>query len=204
MRDDQRRTKGFGFVCFKSCSDAVRALCENQSEQGGLYVVEALKKEQRDQVKNRQSLSWKKSLQYLGLHVTGFLLTPSSLEDLTNYFRQFGEVRTVKLTQTGAALVSFSDRESAKKAKDHSNGSNFEGHILHVSFYEPKEIRNLQKQTELDKRAMEQKRQKEFLQTPLSGIDSSIYSIVNALGSVMGIQNNKSYQNGGRQDYRYQ
>ena len=72
MRDDQSRSKGFGFVCFKECADASRALSENSSEQGGLYVVEALKKEQRDLIKIRQSLSWKKSLQYLGLHVIGF------------------------------------------------------------------------------------------------------------------------------------
>jgi len=49
----------------------------------------------------------------------------------------------VKMTQTGAALVSFSDREAARRARDSSNGAFLNGYPLEVSFFEPKELRVL-------------------------------------------------------------
>lgn len=43
MRDENMKSKGFGFVCFKEASCAIKALSENSED--GLYVREALTKE---------------------------------------------------------------------------------------------------------------------------------------------------------------
>jgi len=45
MRDENNRSRGFGFVSFKDPFDAQKALAEN--DQDGLYVAQAKTKEQR-------------------------------------------------------------------------------------------------------------------------------------------------------------
>lgn len=58
-------------------------------------------------------------MQYLSLHVRGFNMNRSDfMQQLNDYFSQFGEVKNVKITQSGAALVSFNDRDCARKAKE--------------------------------------------------------------------------------------
>jgi len=53
MRDENQKSKGFGFVCFKNSADAKRALDDFQLDSAAatdppsLYVREALTKEQR-------------------------------------------------------------------------------------------------------------------------------------------------------------
>jgi RNA recognition motif-containing protein len=47
MRDENQKSRGFGFVAFKESSQAQLALSENSQQEGGLYVREALSKEQR-------------------------------------------------------------------------------------------------------------------------------------------------------------
>jgi hypothetical protein len=90
MRDENLKSKGFGFVCFKEASCAFKALAENTGQPGGLYVKQALSKEQRQNEISRNTLSFKKSMQYLSLHVRGFSKSENSLEDLRVYFSSFG------------------------------------------------------------------------------------------------------------------
>ncbi len=92
---------------------------------------------------SRQTLNFKKSMQFLSLHVKGFSAAHTSDDDIAAFFRAFGDVRNVKMTQTGAALVSFSDREAARRARDSSNGAFLNGYPLEVSLFEPKELRVL-------------------------------------------------------------
>lgn len=99
---------------------ALKALAENIP--GGLYVCEAQTKEQRQLDQERKTLSFKKSMQYLSLHVKGYPFLTMNEGDLATFFKAFGEVRSVKVTPTGAALVSFNDRDSAKRAKDQAHG----------------------------------------------------------------------------------
>lgn len=82
-------------------------------------------------------------MQFLSLHVRGFNAQTTSAEDLTQYFRAFGEVKNLKITPSGAALVSFSDRDVARYVKDQTNGALFDGKMLEVSYFEPREVRML-------------------------------------------------------------
>lgn len=83
-----------------------------------------MSKEQRQQELNRRTLSFKKSLQYLSLHVKGFRLGTTAQEVIDFFLGQSGqEVKGVKITNTGAALVSFADREAARVAKERINGA---------------------------------------------------------------------------------
>lgn len=66
----------------------------------------------------KKTINFKKSMQFLSLHVKGFNSINTTAEDISTYFKAFGEVKNVKVTPTGAALVSFNDRETAMKARD--------------------------------------------------------------------------------------
>jgi RNA recognition motif-containing protein len=176
-------------------------------------VREALNKDQRQFELTRKALSYKKSMQHLSLHVCGFNLTPTSADDLTLYFRAFGDVKSVKVTPTGAALVSFGDRETARRAKEMSHGADFDGKLLSVDFFEPREVREIQKLEENDKKACDFKRQRDFLGVgPLGAIDTNISGILNALGALLGFGANQNsnqgtfnnYNNGGMGQQRQQ
>jgi hypothetical protein len=54
-------------------------------------VREALSKEQRQQELNRRTLSFKKSLQYLSLHVKGFRLGTTTQEVIDFFLGQSGQ-----------------------------------------------------------------------------------------------------------------
>jgi RNA recognition motif-containing protein len=185
MRDEANQSKGFGFVCFKDALSARSALQENQETPRGLYVREALSKEQRQAEVERKTLSFKKSMQYMSLHVKGFNPQATRLEDLQEYFGQYGQIKSMKITHTGAALISFTERESARVAKESCNGTYFNGSHLNVSYFEPRELRSLHKLEELDKQASETKKQRDLLQAPL---DTSMTSIITAIGAILSMQ----------------
>ena len=56
---------------------------------------------------SRQTLNFKKSMQFLSLHVKVFSAAHTSDDVIAASFRAFGDLRNVKMTQTGAALASF-------------------------------------------------------------------------------------------------
>lgn len=186
MRDENGNSKGFGFVCFKEHEAAKAALAENSEIPGGLYVREALSKEQRQSEIERRNISFKKSMQFLSLHVRGFDAATTSIEDMRQYFAQFGEVRSTKVTNTGAILISFSDRESARNALEQTNGSSFNGTNLTVAYFEPREMRTIHKQEQLDKKASEDKRNRDLFATP---IDANITSILTTVAALLSINN---------------
>lgn len=121
MKDENQKSKGFGFVCFKDPIHALKAL-DDYKDESGLYVREALSREQRQIELNKRTLSFKKSMQYLSLHVKGFKVSETIAEDLKIFFSPYGEIKNVKVTNSGSALVSFLDRDAARKAKESSNG----------------------------------------------------------------------------------
>lgn len=75
----------------------------------------------------------------------GFAPFSHTAEDLKVYFSNFGvDVRNIKLTPHGnAALVSFTDRDAAKKLKEAAQGAILDGRPLEISYFEPKEVRML-------------------------------------------------------------
>lgn len=91
-------------------------------------------------------------MQFLSLHIKGFPIG-TSVEDIRDYFHtQTGiEVKAVKITSSNAVLVSFNERDSARLAKERTNGALFCGRELEVFYFEPREIRQLQKLKMLDK-----------------------------------------------------
>ena len=121
MKDEEGKSRGFGFVCFEKWQDAKKALdyFKKLSDEipGSLYVCEAKSKEQRQNELAKKTYQWKKSMMYLNLIVKN--LDPSTTEqEVRDFFSQFGSINNVRLNQeTGLAFVSFHDRESARAAK---------------------------------------------------------------------------------------
>jgi polyadenylate-binding protein len=187
MRDENQQSKGFGFVCFKDPADARRALQDFEEAKqanpvGCLYVKEALSKEQRQTELSKKTLSFKKSMQYLSLHVRGFPqgITPDEVRgffyNLTGY-----EPRGIKVCPT-SVLVSFNDRETAKSVKDRTNGALFNNlSELEAFYFEPKELREINRLQEHDKRAQEEKKSRSLLSSPLNSIDPSVVTLLTCL-----------------------
>jgi RNA recognition motif-containing protein len=82
-------------------------------------------------------------MQFLSLYVKGFNPAATQLDDIKTFYSNFGEVINLKYTMSGACLVSFSDRESARNAKETTNGTFINGRTLEVTYFEPREIREL-------------------------------------------------------------
>lgn len=59
------------------------------------------------------------------------------------------------MTETAMAFVSFTDRESARAAKQAASEILFKGRYLFVAFVEPKETRRLHFEEKIDKKAYE-------------------------------------------------
>ena len=80
----------------------------------------------------------------------------------------------------------------------------FDGSPLYVSYFEPKELRELHKLEELDKKACELKRQRAMLGSPLSSLDQNLSGIVGILGAVLGLGNNNGGYQNNYSGYRHQ
>ena len=77
-------------------------------------------------------------------------------DDVRGYFFNATgfEPRGIKITSSGAVLVSFNDRDQAKIAKDRTNGGVYNNYFeLEVYYFEPKELREINRLQEIDKRA---------------------------------------------------
>ena len=94
-------------------------------------------------------------MMYMNLIVKN--IDPStSEEELREFFLQFGNVNNVKLLNEAAmAFVSFTDRESARAAKQAAAEILFKGRYLYVAFVEPRETRRLHFEEKIDKKAYE-------------------------------------------------
>lgn len=82
MKDDQGKSKGFGFVSFVNWQDSKKALEHfrkaNEDLQGGIVVCEAKSKEERQQEVAKKTYQWKKSMMYMNLIVKN--VEPSTTE----------------------------------------------------------------------------------------------------------------------------
>jgi RNA recognition motif-containing protein len=123
-------------------------------------------------------------MQFLSLYVKGFNSMTTSPESLHQYFSNFGEIKTLKITPTGAVLISYADRECARTALEKANGAHFNGNTLSVAYFEPREIRSIHQQERQDSQALEDKRQRELMQTP---VDASLSSILTAFAAILSL-----------------
>ena len=87
MKDEEGKSKGFGFVCFKDSHDAKKALeafSDNDRSEAShgsdrLYVVEARSKEQRQMDLQKSTYRFKMSMMYLNLIVKN--IDPTTTEE---------------------------------------------------------------------------------------------------------------------------
>ena len=95
VKDDDGKSKGFGFVCFKDDKSAKKAVEEEHEKKIGdkvLYVVRAEKKKDR-------VASLKKSMARSNVYIRNF--DKDVTEDiLINFFKSYGEVKNVKIMVT--------------------------------------------------------------------------------------------------------
>lgn len=164
MRDSEGVSKQFGFTCFASSDDAQKALDHFKSadkENKGLVVCEFKTKEQRRMELEKTSYQFKKSMQLMNLIVRN--VDPEcSKEEFTDFFSNFGEVRSVKLIpdhQIG--FVCFMDREAARMAKENANLV-LRNRRLDANFCEPKESRQKRQEELWDRRVFDKQKASQY------------------------------------------
>jgi len=163
----QKSDKGhFGFVQYgdksgknkmagpEAVNKAIEGLTDKDLGATKLHVSKYLSKEQREKERMMTNISFRSSKKRCNLYVTNF---PPAWpeEELRKLFSTYGEIESVKHENSSGAnfaFVCFSKPESASVAKQALHGTNLDGQVLQVSHYEIKEIRDLQKEEEQDKK----------------------------------------------------
>ncbi|XP_021902972.1 polyadenylate-binding protein 6 [Carica papaya] len=153
MKDSHGRSRGFGFVSFKSPDEAKKAVeAMNGIELGSkiLFVGRAQKKSERTEIlkqKYKEMVGSRlKKLETSKLYVSN-LSESVDEERLRELFGCYGMVKSAKIMRCESgrskkfAFVCFSSPEEAKEALDKLNGAFFEGKILHVGMAQRKEDR---------------------------------------------------------------
>ena len=100
MAEPDGSSRGFGFVCFENREYARKALDLHEQGVDGisekLYVVQALKKKEREAELKRKNESYKNSWLISNLYVKNFG-TETSDQELLNFFSQYGEIKNVQI-----------------------------------------------------------------------------------------------------------
>ena len=205
MRDENGKSKQFGFVCFKQNEDAQKALNhfsaakENAPDPAdthpSMYVCEAKTKEQRRLELTKSAYQFKRSMQLMNLIVRN--VDPEcTKEEFEGFFKNFGEVRSTKLVpEASVGFVCFVDRESARNAKE-SNNLVLRDRKLSVSFCEPKESRQKYLEETWDRRFYDRQKQQVYKSN-----NQDVLSLITSLSLLMSQLNNNK---GGRQQAPYQ
>lgn len=119
-------------------------------------------------------------MMYMNLIVKGIDPTTSE-SDLSDFFAQFGSVNNVKvIPDTSIAFISFTDRESARAAKQAASEILFKGRNLYVAFVEPRETRRLHFEEKMDKKSYE-KHQMHVLGSK----NADLIQLISSLGLLM-------------------
>jgi polyadenylate-binding protein len=156
----------FGFVCYDDPKGlnkeygpdcAQKAIDSLSGKDMGndliLYVRQAMKKNDRELEKKKETLRYKASKKRCNLFIKNF---PNSWmkDDIENLFKQHGEIESTKLDKGrngNFAFVCFKQPDNAANAKLNLNNLTFEGKSLIINHYEIKEQRKLQIEDAIDK-----------------------------------------------------
>lgn len=103
MRNQGGFSLGFGFVCFKEPQSAASALAALNGKEG-LYVRQALKKNDRDQEIKRVTDKFRNSMIKYNLYFKNVPLE-STEEELKEFFSLFGEIKSLKLMRKKVEVV---------------------------------------------------------------------------------------------------
>ncbi|XP_024924392.3 polyadenylate-binding protein 6 isoform X1 [Ziziphus jujuba] len=154
MRNDQGKSRGFGFVNFHTPEEAMKAVeVLNGSLQGpnGLSVARAQKKAERIEVlKNQRKEIFNCHIEKLkaqNLYVKNLDISVDESK-LQKHFSVCGKIISVKVMRHANGIsrrfgfVCFSTPEEATKALHTFNGSVLGGRSLYVAFAQSKEDRN--------------------------------------------------------------
>jgi polyadenylate-binding protein len=163
VRDENGRSKEFGFVCYEKPSEAVKAITELH-EFNGMYVVEAKSKEKRQEEIKKNTFNFKKSMSLVNLIVKGLNAETTNEEHIIQHFSEFGAVKSVKiLADKTRAFVTFFDREPARNAKEHAAQKFLNGNKIYVNFVIPKEVRAANIEETMDRSSYENVKKQQLM-----------------------------------------
>lgn len=160
QRDDQQKSKGFGFVNFELPDDAERAVNElHDTEFFGkkLFVTRAQKRSEReDELKRHSSTS-----RHTGVNLYIKNLADNVTDEmLVERFSTFGTITSAKIMReekTGASkgfgFVCFSSSEEASKAVTGMNGQSICSKSIYVALAQRKEDRRHFLETQISQKS---------------------------------------------------
>jgi polyadenylate-binding protein len=165
MKDEQGKSKGFGFVNFETAEDAERAvqgLHEHEIEGKVVFVGRAQKKSERESELRAkfEQIKMEHMTKYQGVN-----LYIKNLDDdiddtkLRGIFDQFGTITSAKVMSDsksqskGFGFVCFSTPEEATKAVTEMNGKIVGSKPLYVALAQRKELRKAQLEAQFSQRA---------------------------------------------------
>jgi len=165
MRDDQGKSKGFGFVNFdkpEEAEDAVNRLNDTEVDGKTVFVGRAQKKSEREsELRSKfEQMKMEHMTKYQGVN-----LYIKNLDDdiddtkLRGIFDQFGTITSAKVMSDpksqskGFGFVCFSSPEEATKAVTEMNGKIVGSKPLYVALAQRKELRKAQLEAQFAQRA---------------------------------------------------
>lgn len=164
-KDDEGKSRGFGFVNFEKHEDAQKAVDElNDTEYRGktLYVSRAQKKNEREQELRRQyeQARLEKLSKYQGVN-----LYIKNLDDdidderLRQEFSVYGVITSAKVMRDentgisrGFGFVCFSEADEATRAISEANGRMLGSKPIYVALAQRKEVRRSQLEAQMAQR----------------------------------------------------
>jgi len=165
MKDEQNKSKGFGFVNFEKpeeAEEAVTKLNDTEIEGRNVYVGRAQKKSEREaELRQKfEQMKMEHMTKYQGVN-----LYIKNLDDdiddtkLRGIFDQFGTITSAKVmtdsrgVSKGFGFVCFSTPEEATKAVTEMNGKIVGSKPLYVALAQRKELRKAQLEAQFAQRA---------------------------------------------------
>lgn len=163
-KDQEGKSKGFGFVNFENHEDAVKAVDElNDKEVNGqpIYVGRAQKKRERleELRKQYEATKLEKLSKYQGVNLFIKNLDDSiDSEKLENEFKPFGTITSARVMvdeqgkSKGFGFVCFTSPEEATKAITEMNQRMVEGKPLYVALAQRRDVRRSQLEQQIQAR----------------------------------------------------